>query len=43
MGPKAPRSTVLSSEEEAIIIALRKHTLLPLGDCLYACRSRSHV
>lgn len=29
MGPKAPRSTVLSSEEEAIIVAFRKHTLLP--------------
>jgi hypothetical protein len=36
MGPKAPRSTVLFSEEEAIIIAFRRHTLLPLDDCLYA-------
>lgn len=36
MGPKAPRSTVLSQEEEAIIIAFRKHTLLLLDDCLYA-------
>src|SRR5450631_3076437 len=35
-GPKAPRSTVLSAEEEAIIIAFRRHTLLPLDDCLYA-------
>ncbi|ABA04554.1 integrase, catalytic region [Nitrobacter winogradskyi Nb-255] len=35
-GPKDPRSTVLSSEEEAIIVAFRKHTLLPLDDCLYA-------
>jgi transposase-like protein len=39
MGPKAPRSTVLSSEEEAIIIAFRKHTLLPLDDCLYALQA----
>ena len=36
MGPKAPRSTVLTSEEEAIIVAFRRHTLLPLDDCLYA-------
>ena len=35
-GPKEPRSTVLSTEEEAIIVAFRRHTLLPLDDCLYA-------
>ena len=35
-GPREPRSTVLSAEEEAIIIAFRRHTLLPLDDCLYA-------
>jgi transposase len=35
-GPKAPASTVLSIEEEAIIVAFRRHTLLPLDDCLYA-------
>jgi transposase InsO family protein len=35
-GPKEPRSTVLSIEEEAIIVAFRRHTLLPLDDCLYA-------
>lgn len=35
MGPKKIRSTVLSSEEEAAIVAFRKHTLLPLDDCLY--------
>ena len=29
MGPKTPHSTVLSSKEEAIIVAFRKHTLLP--------------
>src|SRR4029077_4256788 len=28
-GPKDPRSTVLSVEEEAIIIAFPRHTLLP--------------
>jgi hypothetical protein len=30
------RSTVLSAEEEAMVFAFRKHTLLPLDDCLYA-------
>lgn len=35
-GPKQPSSTVLSLEEEAVIVAFRKHTLLPLDDCLYA-------
>jgi transposase InsO family protein len=34
-GPRDPRSTVLSIEEEAIIVAFRKHTLLALDDCLY--------
>ncbi len=36
MGPKNPRSTVLSVREEALIAAFRKHTLLSLDDCLYA-------
>jgi transposase InsO family protein len=35
-GPKEPRSTVLSVEEEAIIVAFRRYTLLPLDDCLYS-------
>src|SRR4051794_8324044 len=35
-GPKEPRSTVLTVEEEAVIVAFRRHTLLPLDDCLYA-------
>jgi len=30
------KSTVLAIEEEAIIVAFRRHTLLPLDDCLYA-------
>lgn len=38
MGPKEPSSTVLTKEEEALIVAFRKHTLLPLDDCLYALR-----
>lgn len=39
MGPKEIRSTVLTLEEEAIIVAFRRHTLLPLDDCLYALQS----
>ena len=35
MGPKKPRSTVLSEQEEAIIVAFRSKTLLPLDDCLF--------
>jgi len=35
-GPKRPQSTVLSEFEEAAIVAFRRHTLLPLDDCLYA-------
>jgi hypothetical protein len=32
-GPKEAKSTVLSIEEEAVIVAFRRHTLLPLDDC----------
>jgi len=35
-GPVDPHSTVLSIEEEAIVVAFRRHTLLPLDDCLYS-------
>ncbi len=35
-GPKEPRSTTLSEAEEAMVVAFRRHTLLPLDDCLYA-------
>jgi transposase InsO family protein len=38
-GPKEPRSTVLSIEEEAVVVAFRRHTLLPLDDCLYALQA----
>jgi len=38
-GPKEPRSTILTVEEEAIIVAFRRHTLLPLDDCLYALQA----
>ncbi len=38
MGPK-PASTVLSPEEEAIAVAFRQHTQLPLDDCLYALQA----
>src|ERR1700729_2257626 len=32
-GPKEPRSTVLTIEEEAVVVAFRRHTLLPLDGC----------
>ncbi len=38
-GPTTPHSTVLSSDEEAVIVAFRRHTLLPLDDCLYALQA----
>jgi transposase InsO family protein len=38
-GPKDPKSTVLSIEDEAIVVAFRRHTLLPLDDCLYALQA----
>jgi transposase InsO family protein len=36
MGPKEARSTTLTPEQEAMVVAFRRHTLLPLDDCLYA-------
>jgi transposase-like protein len=39
--PKEPRSTVLTEDEEAAVVAFRRHTLLPLDDCLYALRPGS--
>src|SRR5215211_3335242 len=38
-GPKEPRSTVLSIEEKAIVVAFRRHTLLPLDDGLDALQA----
>jgi transposase len=38
-GPREARSTVLSIEDEAIIVAFRRHTLLPLDDCLYSLQA----
>lgn len=43
MGP-VPASTVLTAAEEAIAVAFRRHTLLPLDDCLYALQATiSHL
>lgn len=39
-GPKRPRSTVLSVEQEAVIVAFRRYTLLPL-DARYSSPSSS--
>src|SRR5665647_1653361 len=38
-GPNEAKSTTLSIEEEAIIVAFRRHTLLPLDDCQYALQA----
>ncbi len=38
-GPREAKSTVLTVEEEAIIVSFRRHTLLPLDDCLYALQA----
>ena len=43
MGPKAIHSTVLTTDEEAIVVAFRRHTLLSLGDCPYASSRRSRI
>ena len=42
-GPKQPRSTVLSLDKEAIVVAFRRHTLLPLDDCSMLSRPRSRT
>lgn len=39
MGPKQARSTVLTADEEALAVAFRRHSLLPLDDCLYALQA----
>ena len=36
VGPKEVRSTVLTPEEEAVVVTFRRHTFPPLDDCLYA-------
>jgi hypothetical protein len=38
-GTEVPRSTVLSTAEETLIVTIRRHTLLPLDDCLYALQA----
>ena len=38
-GPKDAHLTALRIEDEALIVAFRKHTLLPLDDCLYALQA----
>jgi len=39
LGPKGPRSTVPSNEEEAQAVAFRRHTVLPVDDCLHALQA----
>ena len=39
MGPKHLRSSVLAPEEKAMCVAFRRHTMLPLDDCLSALQT----
>jgi len=38
-GPKEAKFSVLSNEHEAIVVGFRRHTLLPLDDCLYTLQA----
>jgi hypothetical protein len=38
-GPRAARSSTFSPEQEAIVLAFRRHSLPPLDDCLYALQA----
>jgi hypothetical protein len=39
MGPKEVSSSVLDPNEEAMYVAFRRHTLLPLDGCLHALQA----
>jgi transposase InsO family protein len=39
MADRMPHSTLLSAEEDLLSVAFRRHTLLPLDDCLYALQA----
>jgi hypothetical protein len=43
MEPNEPSSIVLSREEEAAIVAIRKLTLLPLDDCPYILQPQFRI
>lgn len=38
-GPRDPKSTVLAVEEDAVIVAFRRHTMLPLDGCLFTLQA----
>jgi hypothetical protein len=42
-GPSKPGSAVLTTEQEALIVAFGKHTLLPLDDSRYALQTTIHA
>ncbi len=42
-GPREPRSTTLSTGEEALVVALRRHTLLPSTTVFTCCSRRSRI
>jgi transposase-like protein len=43
MGPKERRSSVLSKEEEALVVTFRRHTLLPLETASTRSRRPSRI
>src|SRR5580693_8603704 len=43
MGPKTPKSTVLTPAEEAIVVAFRQKTLLPLDEGLGCLKDASPI
>jgi len=42
MGPRQPHSTVLTAEQEAMIVAFRRQTLLPRRAIVYMLCSRAY-
>ena len=38
-GPREAHSSTLSTQQEAIVIAFRRRTLLPLHDCKFICKT----
>ena len=43
MGPRSPRSTVLTLIEEAMIVEFRRRTLLPLDDVMGCLKTASRT
>ena len=42
-GATQPSSTVLNADEDAMIVAVRRPTLLPMDDCYWSYNQPSHT